>query len=103
LREVVNAIELAIRCRIADREVVPVSGKEKEQLTPVRVPARVIIKAELHNEMLAQGVRKGELARRLGLHMPQVDRLLNPGHSTKLDTLEQAFASLGRALDLSIA
>ena len=103
LLEVVDAIVLAIECRIADREKIPAPVNLGNGLVPVHIPAMVMIKAELHNEMLAQGVRKSELARRLGIHMPQVDRLLNPKHSTKLETLELAFEKLGKHLALCIA
>ena len=32
-------------------------------------------KLGVYQAMMAQGIRKAELARRLGWHMPQVDRL----------------------------
>lgn len=103
LQSVVEAMELAIECRIADREEIPVPNKVKKGLHPVHIHARVLIKAQLHNMMLEKGVRKAEMARRLGVHMPQVDRMLNPKHSTKLDTLRLAFESLGAHLQVDIA
>lgn len=60
-------------------------------------------KVFLSNEMIRQGVRKAELARRLGVHMPQVDRLLNLRHSSKIEMVETALGLLGRRLDVSIA
>jgi hypothetical protein len=42
--------------------------------------------------------RKSELARRLGWHIPQVDRVLNLQHATRLDLAEAALAALGRSL-----
>jgi antitoxin HicB len=59
-------------------------------------------KVFLSNEMVRQGVRKTELARRLGIHNPQVDRLLDLTHSSKLEAVEAAFRELGRRLDISI-
>ena len=103
LLSVIEAIELAIQCRISDREPVPIPGKIKKGLHPVRLPTQAGIKAQLHNEMLTQGMRKAELARRMELHMPQVDRLLNPMHSTKLETLEKAFEILGKHIELKVA
>lgn len=103
LLSVVEAIELAIECRISDREAIPVPGRHRKGHARVRVPVQAAVKAQLHNEMLAQNVRKSQLAQRLNLHMPQVDRILNPKHSTKLETLEDAFEALGKHLDFRVA
>lgn len=103
LSSVAEAIELAVQCRINDREVVPLCSKQYKGCRLVRMPARVMLKAQLHNEMLAQGVRKTELARRLDMHPPQVDRILNVRNTTRLDTLEQAFAVLGRHCEFRLA
>jgi hypothetical protein len=35
--------------------------------------------------------------------MPQVDRLLDPRHSSKLEAMEAAFLSLGKRLNISLA
>lgn len=56
----------------------------------------------LANEMVRQGVRKAELARRLDVHMPQVDRLVDLRHSSKLENLEKAFQTLGKTLGIRV-
>ncbi len=100
LLNVVEAIELAIQVRIAEREPVPEPSRHRKGHHPVRVPAQAAVKALLHNEMLKQNMRKSDLARAMSLHMPQVDRILNPKHSTKLETLELAFEKLGKHLEV---
>jgi antitoxin HicB len=45
--------------------------------------------------MTEQGVKKAELARRLGWHRPQVDRLFNLNHASRLDQIEAAARALG--------
>lgn len=100
LINVVEAIELAIQVRISEREPVPAPSRHRKGRHLVRVPAQAAVKALLHNEMLAQNVRKSDLARAMNLHMPQVDRILNPKHSTKLETLELAFEKLGKHLEV---
>jgi antitoxin HicB len=35
--------------------------------------------------------------------MPQVDRLLNPRHSSKLEAIEAALLTLGKRLSISVA
>jgi antitoxin HicB len=52
--------------------------------------------------MLKQGVRKSELARRLNWHAPQVDRLLDLTHTSRLEQLEKAVGVLGKRLDVVI-
>jgi len=52
--------------------------------------------------MRAQRVGKAELARRLNCHLPQIDRLLDLNHSSRLDQIEQAFLMLGKRLEISL-
>lgn len=60
------------------------------------------LKVLLLNEMLNQGVRKAEMARRLDVHMPQVDRLLDFRHQSKINFIEKAFSKLGKEINLSV-
>jgi antitoxin HicB len=48
-------------------------------------------------------VGKAELARRLNCHLPQVDRLLDLTHASRLDQLEAAFRALGHVLSIQIS
>ena len=69
----------------------------------VRVSALVAAKVELHNAMLAQGVGKYRLGKRLSWHSPQVSRLIDFRHVSKVDQIEQALAVLGRRLVVTSA
>jgi antitoxin HicB len=42
------------------------------------------------------------LARRLNCHMPQIDRLVDLRHASRLDQLEAAFRALGKQLSVEI-
>jgi len=53
--------------------------------------------------MMIQGVRKADLARRLGWKAPQVDRLFDLGHASRLDQLEAAAHALGKHIDVTLA
>ncbi|MBA5689570.1 hypothetical protein [Rugamonas apoptosis] len=57
----------------------------------------------LLNEMLAQGVGPSELARRMGTIPQNVNRLIDVRHTSKLDSIEQAVAALGKHLELRLA
>jgi len=69
----------------------------------VRLSALVAAKIELHNAMLAQRVGKYRLGKLLDWHLPQVDRLVDFRHQSKLDQIEQALSALGRRLVVTSA
>jgi antitoxin HicB len=67
----------------------------------VPIPSLTVAKMELHDEMLHRKISKSELARRLCAHPPQVDRLLDVHHASRLDQLERAFEALGTRMILA--
>jgi antitoxin HicB len=52
--------------------------------------------------MREHGLSKAALARRLGVHAPQVNRLLDLRHGSRLDQLADALRALGRELVVSV-
>jgi antitoxin HicB len=68
----------------------------------VSLPALQSAKAELNIAFRASGIRKAELARRLGIPKTTVDRLFNFENHTRLDQMEAAFAALGKRLSIEI-
>ncbi len=69
----------------------------------IYVPAGAASKLFLYWEMRRQGIRKATLARRLNWHGPQVDRLLDVKHESKLSQIETAFAALGKHVVMGMA
>ena len=67
------------------------------------LPPLLVAKVELYNAMLAQQVNKAELGRRLHWHLPQVDRVLDVRHASRLHQLEQALAAVGKRLELHVS
>jgi antitoxin HicB len=59
---------------------------------------------EDRNEALlrADGAGKAALARKLGVALPQIDRLLDRRHSSRFDAMERAFTALGRTLSIVV-
>ena len=45
---------------------------------------------------------KAELARFMDVRPPEMQRILDPRHNTKLDTISRMLSKLGRPLKLSI-
>jgi antitoxin HicB len=57
----------------------------------------------LLNEMIAQEVTPSELARRLNTRPQDVDRIVDPHHTTKIDTVAAALKAPGMPLQVSAA
>jgi antitoxin HicB len=95
-----DAMITIIEAHIKDRRPVPLPRPGAGPR--VSVPALLAAKVALHNEMLAQKVSKSELGRRLDQHLPQIDRLIDVRHASKLDQLEAAFAVLGKKLSIRV-
>ena len=53
--------------------------------------------------MHKQRLRKADLARMLDVHMPQIDRLFDLRHSSKLEFVEQAAKALGKKLSIALS
>jgi antitoxin HicB len=100
LARAVDAIESALMGRMAAREQIPSPKTAGPDL--VTLPALTSAKVEIYRLMRKSGVGKAELARRLGVALPHIDRILDLRHQSRLDSLERAFRALGYSLDLRI-
>ena len=95
-----HALEEAIAARIHDRKDIPSpSGGDSYAV----LPTLTAVKVRLYQGMREQGVGKAELARRLGWHMPQVDRVLNVEHKSRLDQMDAALGAIGMRLCVTTA
>lgn len=86
-----------------DKRAVPLPSKARKGEHLVSLPASASAKVLLLNELLAQGVRPAELARRMGTTAQEVNRVIDLHHTTKIDTLAAALAALGKRLTLGVA
>src|SRR5215210_6582521 len=85
-----DAIATAIQGRIADRQELPAPSVPRRGQRTVPLPALVCAKLALYQAMLETGTRKADLARALHMHAPQIDRLLDLDHHSRLDQIESA-------------
>ncbi len=65
----------------------------------VELPPIVALKVALQRAMKDRGVTRAELARRLGQHREQVDRLFRISHRSRLDQITAALAALDYAFE----
>jgi antitoxin HicB len=101
LLHAVDAIETALIAAMDAREDIP----EPRAMGPewVALPALTVAKLALYRAMRADGVGKAALARRLGVSLPHIDRLLDLRHQSRLDAVERALAALDRIMTITIA
>ena len=102
LERAVDALATAIDAYIADRRDIPEPSTPKAKQPSVTLPLLMGTKVALYQSMRTQGVGKAELARRLDVHLPQVDRLLDVRHSSQLSQIESAFEAIGQTIDMEI-
>jgi antitoxin HicB len=100
LGRALDAIETAMMARMSAREDIP-APKAKGKVY-VDLPALTVAKVELWRAMRAERLGKAALAKKLGVALPQIDRLLDLRHGSRLDQIERAFAALGRTLSVVI-
>ena len=98
LMRAVDALEEAVAARIHDRKDIPLPTPSG---TCVQLPTLTAIKVILYQGMRDQNIGKAELARRLGWHLPQVDRVLNVNHHSRLDQMEAALNAIGLRLEVN--
>lgn len=97
-----DALVTALEMYVDANEDLPVPSRPKRGQATQSPPALAALKLSLYQAMREQGVRKSELARRLGWHMPQVDRLLDLSHASRMDQLEAAARALGKSISAEL-
>lgn len=100
LARAVDAIETALMGAMAAREdiVEPKAAGDAY----VTLPALSSAKVALYRAMRAENIGKAALAKRLDVALPQIDRLLDLRHHSRLDAIERALAALGRTLTVVV-
>jgi len=96
----VDAIETALASMIDDGEDIPAPTIGPGPV--VRLPMLTTVKVLLYLALRAEDITRAELARRLGWHREQVDRLFRLDHNTRFDQFDAAFAALNRSLEIEI-
>lgn len=98
-----DALTSALGVFIERRQAIPEPSEIKSNEAHITLTALTTAKILLWNEIIRQGVRKSDLARQLNCHMPQIDRLLDFEHSSKIELVETALKLLGKQLSVQLA
>ena len=101
LTHALEALEFAFIGYMEDRQPIPIPSAVKRG-PYTALPALSESKLALYSAMRTGRITKTELAKRLNCHLPQIDRLLDLRHGSRLDLLEAAFRVLGKQLTIEI-
>jgi antitoxin HicB len=96
-----DCLETALGFYIDGHRPIPKASQLRGKIG-IEVSPMAAMKLMIHQGMIEKGVRKSELARRIGVHLPQIDRLLDLNHSSKFDQIDKALAALGLALVVDV-
>jgi hypothetical protein len=94
-----DALESALAMYVAAKEPLPTSSEPQADEVMVPLSALGMAKTALYEAMREQGVGRAELARRLRWHLPQINRVLDLRHASRMEHVEAALAALGLAAD----
>jgi antitoxin HicB len=99
LARAVDALETIIEAYIRDRQRLPnpSAGKLKVCLPPLAAA-----KVQLYKAMHCRRIRKTHLAKLLNVHLPQIDRLLDLRHASRIEQIDAAARVLGGHVDVNI-
>jgi antitoxin HicB len=103
LLQAVDALESALSVYVHERKPLPLPSAPKHGQKTVSPSPLECGKLGVYQAMTDQGLKKSELARRLGWHMPQIDRLFDLRHASKLEQIEAAASALGKHVHVRVA
>lgn len=97
-----DALESALAMCIAAKDPLPASSPAQagEELVPLLAVGTA--KTSLYDAMRDHRVDRAELARRLRWHLPQVGRLLDLRHASRMEHVEAALGALGLRLIIDV-
>lgn len=87
---------------IKNNEAIPEARAKGRGLCAVALDSLAQAKVECYLAFRASGLRKSELARRLGIPKTSVDRLFDLDHSSRLDQIDAALRALGKRLVVGV-
>ena len=102
LLNAIDALETGLSFYVDARKPLPAASQPADGLKTVRPSALECAKLGMYHAMIDQEIRKAKLARRLGWHMPQVNRLFDLRHTLKLNQIKAAANAPGKRLYLQI-
>jgi antitoxin HicB len=101
-QEAVDAIETVFDMYVDENRRIPDPEPVAVGEYPLVLPALTAAKLALWNAMCDQGLSKADLARRMGIQLQLVHRMVDFIHSSKIEQVERALLSLGKRLTVDV-
>lgn len=101
LKHAADALETAFIALMSDRKDLPKASPARGRDT-VSLPPLSVAKIGLYRAMRDAKVTKAEFARQLHWHPPQIDRLLDLRHASRLELIGEALRALGKELSIDV-
>ena len=109
-RDLAEAAEMAsdlLACLIQDRideglDLPQAKARRRRNYRLVALPPLQAAKTELYALFRSSGVRKSELARRLGIPKSNIERLFDLRHASRLNQIDAVFRALGKRLNIIV-
>ena len=97
-----DALESALAMYVTAHEKLPAPTPAEPGERMIPLSGLGMAKAALYDAIDEQGVGRAELARRLRWHLPQVNRVLDFRHASKMEQVEAALAAIGLRLIVDV-
>ncbi len=101
LEHAIEALEVALSFYIDEGKELPKSSTKRGR-SIIRPSLIAEMKLGIYQSMRAAKIRKTDLARRMGVALMQIDRLLDLTHSSRVEQLEAAYGALGKRIHVEL-
>lgn len=98
-----DALKTAIGMYFEDGDIIPAASEPQKGEIVIDLPPSFVAKIILHNAMIKNRLRQADIARAMNIPTPEVARIVNPKHKTKIDTIATAIQAAGGKLVLASA
>jgi antitoxin HicB len=97
-----DALDTVLAWYIRERRAIPQPSERRRGQRLVAPSSLIAAKAALSVALARSGLSQRELARRMGIEVTAVQRLLDPKHRSRHDQLDAAFQALNAQLAVSL-
>jgi len=101
LEHAIEALEVALSFYIDEGKELPKSSTKRGR-SVVRPSLIAEMKLGIYQSMRVAKIRKTDLARRMGVALMQINRLLDLTHSSRIEQLEAAYGALGKRIHVEL-
>lgn len=98
LIEAADCLAEAVAGRLARSEEIPLASRRQKGQYPIVLPGQIAAKTALYLAMREAGIGKAELASRLDCDQKAIQCLLDPRQPSELRDVEEALATIGQEL-----